>query len=51
MPSSVSTPLASSAWAIFNDQSFSFEALRALSYAAYGGADIDEVITAAGRIP
>jgi pimeloyl-ACP methyl ester carboxylesterase len=32
------------------DESFSFETLRALGYAAYGGADIGEVITTAERI-
>ncbi len=51
MTSTVSTKPASSAWAIFNDQSFSFETLRALGYAPYGGADIGEVTSTAGRIP
>lgn len=32
------------------DESFSFETLRAVGYAAYGGADIGEVITTASRI-
>ena len=32
------------------DESFSFETLRALGYAAYGGADVGEVLTAAQRI-
>lgn len=32
------------------DESFSFETLRAVGYAVYGGADIGEVITAAQRI-
>ena len=36
---------------LFDDQSFSFEALRALGYARYGGADIGEVVSTAGRIP
>ncbi|HEX2745394.1 MAG TPA: dipeptidyl aminopeptidase, partial [Streptosporangiaceae bacterium] len=36
---------------LFNDQSFSFETLRALGYAVYGGADIGEVVSTAGRIP
>ncbi len=36
---------------LFNDQSFSFEALRALGYAAYGGADVGEVVSTAGWIP
>jgi pimeloyl-ACP methyl ester carboxylesterase len=39
------------AGALFNDQSFSFETLRALGYAPYGGADIGEVTSTAGRIP
>ena len=33
-----------------NDESFSFETLRAVGYAVYGGADIGEVITTARRI-
>lgn len=33
-----------------NDESFSFETLRSVGYAAYGGADIGEVITTAERI-
>jgi dienelactone hydrolase len=36
---------------LFNDQSFKFETLRALGYAPYGGADIGEVLSTAGRIP
>ena len=36
---------------LFNDQSFFFETLRALGYAHYGGADIGEVLSTAGRIP
>jgi pimeloyl-ACP methyl ester carboxylesterase len=36
---------------LFNDQSFYFETLRALGYAHYGGADIGEVLSTAGRIP
>ena len=36
---------------LFNDQSFSFETLRALSYTVYGGADIGEVTSTASRIP
>jgi dipeptidyl aminopeptidase/acylaminoacyl peptidase len=35
---------------LFNDQSFSFEALRALAYTPYGGADIGEVTSTASRI-
>ncbi|MET0453803.1 MAG: alpha/beta fold hydrolase [Mycobacterium sp.] len=33
-----------------NDESFSFETLRAVGYTVYGGADIGEVITTARRI-
>jgi hypothetical protein len=51
MTSTVSTKPASSAWAIFNDHSFSFETLRAPGYAPYGGADIGEVTSTASRIP
>jgi len=36
---------------LFNDASFAFEALRALGYAPYGGADIGEVVSTAARIP
>jgi dienelactone hydrolase len=36
---------------LFNDESFRFETLRALGYAHYGGADIGEVFSTAGRIP
>jgi len=32
------------------DESFSFETLRALGYATYGGADVGEVLTAAQRV-
>ncbi|QRG70341.1 alpha/beta hydrolase family protein [Brevibacillus choshinensis] len=35
---------------VFEDQTFSFELLRALSYAPYGGADIGECLTTAYRI-
>ncbi|MCD1260147.1 alpha/beta fold hydrolase [Paenibacillus athensensis] len=35
---------------IFNDQTFSFELLRTLSYAPYGGADIGECLLTAYRI-
>jgi pimeloyl-ACP methyl ester carboxylesterase len=34
-----------------NDQQFWFETLRALGHTAYGGADINEVITVSQRIP
>ena len=51
MTTTVPTRPASSTWALFNDQSFSFETLRALSYAPYGGADIGEVTSTASRIP
>ena len=43
MTSTLSVKPASSTWAIFSDQSFSFETLRALGYAPYGGADIGEI--------
>jgi pimeloyl-ACP methyl ester carboxylesterase len=36
---------------LFNDQNFSFQTLRALGYAPYGGAGIGEVVSTAGRIP
>lgn len=36
---------------LFDDPSFSFETLRAIGYAAYGGADIGEMVSTAGRIP
>jgi pimeloyl-ACP methyl ester carboxylesterase len=49
--STVSTKPASSTLALFHDESFSFETLRALAYAPYGGADIGEVTSTAGRIP
>lgn len=51
MTSTASTKPAASAWAIFHHQSFAFEALRALAYAPYGGADIGEVTSTASRIP
>jgi alpha-beta hydrolase superfamily lysophospholipase len=51
MTSTVLPKPASTAWALFNDQSFSFETLRGLGYAAYGGADIGEVTSTASRIP
>jgi hypothetical protein len=51
MTSTVSTRPGRTAWAPFNDQSFSFETLRALGYAPYGGADIGEVTSTASRIP
>ena len=51
MTSTVSTKPTSFAWAMFNDQSFSFETLRALAYTSYGGADIGEVTSTASRIP
>ncbi|SFL16563.1 Alpha/beta hydrolase family protein [Paenibacillus sp. 1_12] len=35
---------------VFNDQTFSFELLRTLSYAPYGGADIGECLLTANRI-
>ena len=35
---------------VFADQTFSFELLRTLSYAAYGGADIGECLVTASRI-
>src|SRR6266511_5977289 len=34
----------------FNDQTFSFELLRAVSYAPYGGAEIGECLATAARI-
>lgn len=36
---------------LFDDASFSFETLRAIGYAPYGGADIGEMVTTARRIP
>ena len=51
MTSTVSMKPASSALRLFDDQSFSFETLRALGYAPYGGADIGEVTSTADRIP
>ena len=47
MTSTILTKPASSAGALFNDQSFSFETLRALGYTVYGGADIGEVTSTA----
>lgn len=35
---------------IFDDQTFSFELLRTMGYAAYGGADVGECLTTAYRI-
>ncbi|WP_134683651.1 alpha/beta hydrolase family protein [Brevibacillus migulae] len=35
---------------IFEDQTFSFELIRTLSYAPYGGADLGECLTTASRI-
>jgi pimeloyl-ACP methyl ester carboxylesterase len=35
---------------VFKDETFSFELLRTLAYAPYGGADIGECLTTAGRI-
>ena len=51
MTSTVSTKPSSSSLALFNDQSFSFETLRALGYAPYSGADIGEVTSTASQIP
>jgi pimeloyl-ACP methyl ester carboxylesterase len=36
---------------LFEDESFSFEALRAAGFANYGGADLGEVLTTARAIP
>jgi hypothetical protein len=36
---------------LFDDESFSFEALRAAGFANYGGADLGEVLVAARAIP
>ncbi|OPX07221.1 S9 family peptidase [Mycobacterium sp. AT1] len=36
---------------LFQDESFSFETLRATGFANYGGADLGEVIMTAGAIP
>ena len=36
---------------LFEDESFSFEALRTAGYAAYGGADLGEVLVTARGIP
>ncbi|MEV6768196.1 alpha/beta fold hydrolase [Nocardia sp. NPDC051030] len=35
---------------LFDDESFSYEALRAAGFASYGGAELGEVISTAGRI-
>jgi hypothetical protein len=35
---------------LFDDESFSFETLRTTGFAAYGGADLGEVLTTASRI-
>ena len=35
---------------LFDDESFSFEALRTAGFAAYGGADLGEVLTTASHI-
>jgi pimeloyl-ACP methyl ester carboxylesterase len=51
MTSTISPKPALAAGATFNDKSFFFETLRALGYAPYGGADIGEVTSTAGRIP
>ena len=36
---------------LYSDESFSFEALRATGYAAYGGADLGEVLVTCRQIP
>lgn len=36
---------------LFDDESFSFEALRAAGYAGYGGADLGEVLVTCRQIP
>ncbi|WP_405834078.1 alpha/beta hydrolase family protein [Streptomyces sp. NBC_01176] len=36
---------------LYDDESFSFEALRAAGYAAYGGADLGEVLVTCREIP
>ena len=36
---------------LFDDEAFSFEALRVTGYAPYGGADLGEVIVTARQIP
>lgn len=36
---------------LFDDESFSFETLRAAGYASRGGADLGEVIAACAGIP
>ncbi|MCC9311844.1 alpha/beta fold hydrolase [Kitasatospora sp. RB6PN24] len=36
---------------LFDDESFSFEALRAAGYAVYGGADLGEVLVTCRQIP
>jgi hypothetical protein len=51
MTSTVSTKPALTARAIFNDHSFFVETFRALGYAPYGGADVGEIVSTAGRFP
>ncbi|MGW7695147.1 dipeptidyl aminopeptidase, partial [Streptomyces asiaticus] len=36
---------------LYDDESFSFEALRSAGYAAYGGADLGEVLVTCRQIP
>ena len=36
---------------LFDNEAFSYEALRATGYAPYGGADLGEVIVTAWQIP
>ena len=36
---------------LYDDESFSFEALRAAGYAAYNGADLGEVLVTCRQIP
>lgn len=35
---------------VFNDPTFSFETLRTMGYASYGGSDVGEVLTTANKI-
>jgi hypothetical protein len=51
MTSTVSTKLAMTVGAIFNDHSIFCETLRTLGYAPYGGGAHGEVVGTAGRIP
>jgi len=51
MTSTISPEPTLRAGPIFNDKSFFFETLRALGYTPYGGADIGEITSTAGRIP